>query len=98
MVQDTKKRQRSCIGCGNTAAKGSLHRMVRRPDGAVSCDPSGRMAGRGAYVCSMECFGSVRKARKLERALRTKLTEEDYERIAAELARVCDAETGKTEE
>lgn len=98
MGQDTKKRQRSCIGCGATEAKGSLYRFVRASDGTVSCDPSGRMAGRGAYVCSIGCYNAARKARKLERSLRVKLTEEDYVRIAAELARLCDAETGKTEE
>ena len=65
--------------------------MVRDKSGSVSFDPTGRVAGRGAYVCSKECFAAARKAKKLERSLRVKLTEQDYERIAGELACVIDA-------
>ncbi len=98
MAQETKKRQRTCIGCGAHDTKGALYRIVRASDGTVSFDPSGRSAGRGAYVCSRTCFASAWKARKLDRALRAKLTEQDYETIGAELARECDAGTEETEE
>ena len=84
MTTETKKRQRSCIGCGKQEAKGTLHRLVRTVEGQASVDVTGRAAGRGAYVCSAECLAAACKAKKLERALRIKLTAQDYERIAGE--------------
>ncbi len=86
MAVQTTKRQRTCIGCGATLGKGALHRIVRNGEGLVSFDPTGRLAGRGAYVCSEDCLAASRKTRKLERALRCKVTDEDYERVLRELA------------
>ena len=86
MAAQTTKRQRTCIGCGATLGKGALHRIVRNGEGLVSFDPTGRLAGRGAYVCSEDCLAAARKTRKLERALRCKVTDEDYERVRRELA------------
>lgn len=98
MVQETKTRVRSCIGCGEKNTKTALFRIVRGADGTVAFDGTGRAAGRGAYLCSPTCFSAVRKSRKLEHALRVKLTEEDYERIASELARACGDAAGEIEE
>lgn len=88
MVQTapTKKKQRTCIACGATDDKRALLRIVRDPAGAVSFDATGRAPGRGAYVCSTECFDAARKTKKLERALRVKLGEQDVERIAGEMS------------
>jgi len=45
---------------------------VRRPDGGVSMDVTGRAAGRGAYLhASAECVELARKRRALDRALGT---------------------------
>ncbi len=86
MDQQVKKRQRSCIGCGATLEKGRLLRVVRDGEGRVAFDGSGRVPGRGAYLCSEDCLAAARKTRKLERALRCKVTDEDYERVLRELA------------
>lgn len=93
--QQTRKRQRTCIGCGATQAKGGLKRIVRTAEG-VAFDPTGRVAGRGAYVCSSACLAAAGKPRKLERALRCKVTDQDYERLAREIALV--EAPGKNEE
>ena len=79
-------RQRSCIACGKLAGKAELMRIVRNPSGAVSFDKTGRAPGRGAYVCSEECFAAAGKTRKLERSLKTKLDHDELERIAAEVS------------
>ena len=60
-------------------------RIVRDADGTASFDATGRAPGRGAYVCSLECFAAACKARKLDRALRCRLDGQDYERIAGEM-------------
>lgn len=80
-----KTRQRTCIVCGETSAKGQLLRVVRTPEGTVAFDPTGRMNGRGAYLCSVACLDKAMKTKRLDSALRTKLTEEDCERIAQQL-------------
>lgn len=80
-----KKGQRSCIVCGCKDAKRGLLRFVKSPDGQVSFDPTGRAAGRGAYVCSAECLRTARKGR-LEHALKTKLDQQEFERLEAEVA------------
>jgi predicted RNA-binding protein YlxR (DUF448 family) len=78
-----------------TADKRSLIRFVRTADGKVWCDPTGKQAGRGAYLCDeSRCFERARKSHLLDRALRVRLDEADYTRLetdyvalrAAELA------------
>lgn len=77
------KRQRTCIVCGRQADKRGLLRVVRSPQGTVDFDPTGRAAGRGAYICSLECLDKARKGGRLARSLKTTMTEEDYDRVAA---------------
>lgn len=86
MATETKKRQRSCIACGKQAGKAELHRIVRTPEGSVAFDATGRAPGRGAYVCSEECFAAACKTKRFERALKTKLDHDEWERIAAEVS------------
>jgi len=43
---------RTCLGCRQVKPKRELARLVRRPSGVVVLDVTGRVAGRGAYVCS----------------------------------------------
>ncbi len=48
--------------------------MVRTPDGDVLLDPSGRIPGRGAYLCADgSCWTTALRKRAIERALETQL-------------------------
>ncbi len=73
--------QRTCIGCRQVEAKRELLRIVRTPDGHVIADPTGKKAGRGAYLHQeRECWDAVLSARgRLEHALNmeTPLSAED---------------------
>lgn len=94
MVGMTNKQQRSCIACAKQGGKSNLLRIVRSSSGVVSYDATGRAPGRGAYVCSEECFAAACKKKKLDRALKATLGSDEYERIAADIARdVCEART-----
>ena len=42
--------QRTCIACRKVAGKRGLVRLVRTAEGNVEVDPSGKQAGRGAYL------------------------------------------------
>ena len=47
-----------------------LIRVVRTPDGSIVIDKTGKVSGRGAYVCkNAECFKKSVKAKALSRAL-----------------------------
>ncbi len=86
MQESRPKRQRSCIACGKVSDKVSLHRIVRAKDGRVTFDATGRVAGRGAYVCSSACLEVALAGKKLQRALRANVEKDDAERIAADIA------------
>jgi len=63
--------QRTCIGCREVQGKRQLVRVVRLPDGRVRIDPTGKAAGRGAYVhanpgCWQEALIGVRLAHALK--------------------------------
>jgi predicted RNA-binding protein YlxR (DUF448 family)/ribosomal protein L7Ae-like RNA K-turn-binding protein len=58
-----------CIACREMKAKRELIRVVRTPDGAVVTDATGKLAGRGAYVCNdPACVALAKKQRRFERS------------------------------
>ena len=64
--------------------KRELTRIVRRPAGEVTIDPTGKVSGRGAYLCgNKQCWLEALKHRSLERALKVALTARQYETIEA---------------
>lgn len=69
--------QRTCVACGTTTNKRELVRIVRTSE-AVAADPTGKLAGRGAYICHQaECWEQAIKKGRLARSLKTTLTEQD---------------------
>lgn len=42
---------RTCAVCRTTRSKRELTRIVRTPAGVVVRDDTGRLAGRGTYIC-----------------------------------------------
>jgi predicted RNA-binding protein YlxR (DUF448 family) len=43
--------QRTCIACRGVSTKREMVRVVRGPEGSISVDETGKLNGRGAYVC-----------------------------------------------
>ena len=75
---------RSCIVCKETKDKSELLRIVRRSDGEIVLDVTGREPGRGAYVCdNPDCVYGMKKRRALSRAFKQNYPQEVYERIEA---------------
>ena len=78
--------QRQCMGCRERKDKRELLRVVRGTDGTGSRDFSGKLNGRGAYICPRtECLQKARKTKALERSLETEVPEQVYERLSKEL-------------
>ena len=77
---------RQCMGCRQRKAKRALIRVVRCTDGQVQLDFSGKLNGRGAYLCpDPECLKKAQKAKSLERSLEVPIPEEVYERLTKEM-------------
>jgi hypothetical protein len=72
---------RMCAVCREKAGKRTFTRIVRTEDG-IKIDLSGKMNGRGAYLCERpECWERAMKTDVLAKALKTTLTPEDREQL-----------------
>ena len=82
-----KKPQRSCVSCRTVRDKSDLLRVVVTPEGDVVYDPTGKLAGRGAYLCRNEaCItAELKKAAKLSKGLKKPLTDEEIKALAKSL-------------
>ena len=65
--------QRTCVGCHTILPKRSLLRLVRRPEG-VQVDPTGKLAGRGAYLHNRRSCWEKGLKGSLAHALKVTLT------------------------
>jgi predicted RNA-binding protein YlxR (DUF448 family) len=72
--------QRTCVGCREVHSKRSLIRVVRNPEG-VFVDPTGKMAGRGAYLHEQIHCWEIGMEHALAKALKTELNAEDKQRL-----------------
>ena len=78
--------QRQCMGCRERKEKKAMIRVVRCTDGSVSLDFSGKLNGRGAYVCpDLECLKKAQKSKALERSLEVAIPQEVYDRLEKEM-------------
>lgn len=94
MAKKTAKRikhvpQRTCVGCRETLAKRGLIRVVRTEQG-VRVDPTGKLAGRGAYLHDRRACWERGLKGALSHALKTELTDQDQEGLRAFMAGLSD--------
>ena len=77
---------RQCTGCREMKPKKELVRVIRTPENDICLDKTGRMNGRGAYICqNTECLKRAIKTKGIERALKVNIPEEIYDAIGKEL-------------
>lgn len=77
---------RQCTGCREMKSKNELVRVIKTPENQVCLDKTGKMNGRGAYIClNRECFNKAVKSKGIERALKMAIPEEIYQAIGKEL-------------
>ena len=76
--------QRTCVICREKKDKRNLTRIVRTSDDGIHIDPTGKLNGRGAYLCdNIECWQKAASTDRLAQALRTDISRIDRERIEA---------------
>ena len=77
-----KQPQRTCISCQRVLPKRELVRVVRTPSSEVVIDRTGKVAGRGAYLCPFrDCWATALKRKAIDRALDVTLSEADLAKI-----------------
>ena len=77
---------RQCMGCRERRPKRELIRVVRCTDGSVCLDFSGKLNGRGAYLChDAECLRKAQKSKALDRSLEVTIPDEVYDRLTKEM-------------
>lgn len=79
---------RKCTGCLEMKDKKTLLRVVKSDslENSFAIDLSGKMAGRGAYVCNnLQCFEKAFKNKGLERSFKSPVPKEIYEVLRNEL-------------
>ncbi|HBG45461.1 MAG TPA: DUF448 domain-containing protein [Deltaproteobacteria bacterium] len=78
--------ERTCLGCRSVREKASLVRLALGGSGFLEPDPSGRLGGRGAYICPQEsCLNEAIRKNALSRALKSKVEIAGHEALWAHI-------------
>ena len=76
---------RTCIACREEKPKREMLRIVKNAAGEIRLDFSGKLPGRGAYICNSEgCIKRLRRQKLLHKAFSQEVSEEVYALIEEE--------------
>ena len=79
---------RKCIGCMESFPKKELCRIVKNKENEIQLDMTGKLNGRGTYICKKtECLDKAIKTKRLSKSLEAEIPEEIYEAIRSEIAK-----------
>jgi hypothetical protein len=77
-------------------SKRELLRVVVNQAGAIAIDPTGKKPGRGAYVCrSRTCLEQAVRGHRLDKGLKTQVSQDVVRSLVAEMEAMPPDETGK---
>ena len=80
---------RMCTGCREMKPKLQLVRVVKTPEGEIKLDNTGKLNGRGAYICkNTQCLNKAIKTNALARAFETSVSSEVYTALSEELSKI----------
>lgn len=80
---------RQCIGCGQMKAKKEMLRILKTTDEEVVLDTTGKLNGRGAYLCKDgECLKKAIKHKGIERSFKMEIDKAVYERLEKEFLNI----------
>lgn len=84
-MSEKKVPMRSCIACRTSKPKKELVRIVKSGE-EIKADFTGRLNGRGAYVCNdANCIAKLKKQRLLNRAFSCEVNDTVYDVISEEI-------------
>lgn len=74
--------QRMCIGCNSKKDKKELIRIVKNKNEEINVDLTGKMEGRGIYICkNEECLNKAIKNKRISRTFEMEIANNIYENI-----------------
>lgn len=74
--------QRTCMGCNIKKDKKEFIRIVKNKNGEINIDKTGKMQGRGAYLCdNIKCLEKAIKNKRIEKTFEMKIEDEIYEKL-----------------
>lgn len=74
--------QRTCMGCNIKKDKKDLIRIVKNKENQINIDRTGKLNGRGAYICDdIKCLEKLIKSKRVEKVFDMKISEEIYENL-----------------
>ena len=78
-MAEKKIPMRTCIACRAEKPKKELIRVFRKPDGTFVIDLTGKISGRGAYVCNdKKCVEAIIKKRVLNKTFSQEISDDVY--------------------
>ena len=80
---------RQCVGCNEMKSKKEMLRVLKTAEEEVVLDTTGKMNGRGAYLCkNAECLKKAIKQRGIERSLKMEIEKSVYEKLEKEFLNI----------
>lgn len=80
---------RICVGCREAKEKRGMVRIVKTAQDEICLDETGKMNGRGAYICkSAECLQRALQTKGLERSLKSPIPEDVMNLLKEEMRAV----------
>lgn len=80
---------RQCVGCHEMKSKKEMLRVLKTAEEEVILDITGKMNGRGAYLCkNAECLQKAMKHKGLERSLKMEIEKSIYEKLEKEFLNI----------
>lgn len=74
--------QRTCIGCNTKKDKKDLIRIVKNKNEEIKVDLTGKMDGRGTYICKQEeCLNKAIKNKRMSRTFEMEISDTIYENL-----------------
>lgn len=87
MAKKTPLRQ--CLGCQEMKSKNDLIRVVKTAEDTFAIDLTGKLNGRGAYICKRsECLNMAINRKSLDRSFKMSIPKEVYDQLKRELLNI----------
>ncbi|MFM1514378.1 YlxR family protein [Helcococcus ovis] len=81
-MSNSDLRLRKCIVCKEQKSKKDLIRIVKDKEGNINIDYSGKLNGRGAYICkNKSCLNTAISKKLLNRHLKTNVDDKIYKEL-----------------
>lgn len=76
---------RQCVGCNEMKSKKEMIRILKTAEDEVILDATGKLNGRGAYLCkNEECLKKAIKQKGIERSFKMSIDKAVYEKLEKE--------------